>query len=56
VYVSIYFVTPRDLAWHIETSWDRILRQLMPLLVLLAMFVTAPVIAWYSRKSNGIDP
>jgi hypothetical protein len=56
VYVSIYFVTPRDLTWHIETSWDRILRQLMPLLVMLAMFVTAPVIAWYSRKRNGTDP
>ncbi|HEV7922577.1 MAG TPA: hypothetical protein VGR02_17475 [Thermoanaerobaculia bacterium] len=27
-FVIAYFVTPRDLQWHIETSWERLVRQL----------------------------
>lgn len=36
--VGAYFVTPHDLVWHVRWSWDRIVRQLMPALALLALF------------------
>ncbi|MBC7554634.1 MAG: hypothetical protein H7257_11715 [Taibaiella sp.] len=30
LYMGIYLITPRDLAWHLETSQSRLLHQLMP--------------------------
>ncbi len=56
VYIGVYFMTPRELGWHIETSWERVLRQLKPLIALVAMLPTAAVIASLSRKNNAIDP
>jgi hypothetical protein len=35
VYLCIYVVTPHDLEWHLQTSLDRLLLQLMPSAVLL---------------------
>jgi len=55
VYTAVYFVTPYDLNWHIETSWDRILRQVLPLIVLAALLPTAPVIASWLRRDNATD-
>ncbi|MFZ5830204.1 MAG: hypothetical protein ACOY3P_08950 [Planctomycetota bacterium] len=36
-YLMVYVVTPHDLAWHVNTSMDRLLVQLWPIL-LLAVF------------------
>ncbi len=33
-YLTIYAITPNDLAWHIASSYDRLLLQLFPALVL----------------------
>ena len=33
-YVGIYVITPRDLAWHLATSLDRLLLHLLPAAVL----------------------
>jgi hypothetical protein len=35
-FIAAYIVTPRDVAWHIRWSWERIVDQLGVLLVLLA--------------------
>jgi hypothetical protein len=56
IYVGVYFMTPRELAWHIQTSWERVLRQIMPLIVLTAILPSYPVIASVLRKRNGTDP
>jgi hypothetical protein len=56
VYAGVYFMTPRELAWHIDTSWERVLRQIMPLIVLMAILPTAPVIASLLRKKDATDP
>ena len=37
-FLAAYFVSPRDLDWHVQWSWERIVRQLMPVLALLAIF------------------
>ena len=55
VYVAVYFMTPRDLSWHIETSWDRVLRQIMPLVTLTAIIPTAAVIGFLVRGNNAAD-
>lgn len=55
VYVAVYFMTPRDLTWHIETSWDRVLRQIMPLITLVAIMPTAAVIGSLVRGNNATD-
>ncbi|MBU0517075.1 MAG: hypothetical protein KJ621_20150, partial [Proteobacteria bacterium] len=35
-FIGVYLVTPRSLAWHLATSYHRLLFQLWPVLVLLA--------------------
>lgn len=55
VYIGVYFMTPRELGWHIETSWERVLRQIMPLVVLVAMLPTAAVIGSWSRRNHATD-
>lgn len=37
-FIAAYFVSPRDLEWHVQWSWERIVRQLMPAIALLAVF------------------
>ncbi|MDP9192703.1 MAG: hypothetical protein M3P06_13465 [Acidobacteriota bacterium] len=56
VCAGVYFMTPRELEWHIDTSWERVLRQILPLIVLVAILPTAPVIASLSRKKDATDP
>lgn len=55
IYAGVYFMTPHELDWHIPTSWDRVLRQIMPLIALTALLPTAPVIASLLRRDNATD-
>ena len=55
IYAGVYFMTPRELDWHITTSWDRVLRQIMPLVALTALLPTAPVIASLLRRHHATD-
>lgn len=41
-FIGAYLVTPNDIAWHVKWSWERIVRQLMPAVALLAVFSTLP--------------
>jgi hypothetical protein len=34
VYMGIYVITPNDLEWHLSTSQDRLMHQLMPAMIL----------------------
>lgn len=54
-YAAVYLVTPYEVRWHIDTSWDRILRQILPFIALLAMLPTAAVIASVLRRNNATD-
>jgi len=36
-FIGAYLVSPHDLGWHIRWSWERIVHQLMPAAVLLAI-------------------
>jgi hypothetical protein len=38
-FVGAFFVSPKDLDWHVQWAWERIVRQMMPALALLAMLV-----------------
>ncbi len=40
-FMAVYLVTPRPLAWHLATSYHRLLFQLWPVLVLTAFFPAA---------------
>lgn len=53
-FIGAYLVTPYELAWHVRTSWERIVGQLMPALALLALLVT--VIRFRPENSNAFDP
>lgn len=53
-FLAVYVVTPNDLAWHVRTSAERILRQLMPAIALLALLIT--VIRFRAENANAIDP
>ena len=52
-FIGAYLVTPYDLAWHVRTSWERIVRQLLPAIALLALLVT--VIRFRVENTNAID-
>lgn len=38
-FVAAYFVSPRDLEWQVQWSWERLVRQLMPGIALLAILI-----------------
>jgi hypothetical protein len=40
-YALVYVLTPRDLAWHLRSSLDRLILQLMPSIVWVGMLVAA---------------
>ncbi|HEX6087895.1 MAG TPA: hypothetical protein VF266_25405 [Thermoanaerobaculia bacterium] len=42
-FLGAYFVSPRDLDWHVQWSWERIVRQLLPLIALVAIFANTTV-------------
>jgi hypothetical protein len=45
-YYMVYFLTPYSLAWHLESSFNRLLTQLWPsALLLYSMVVAPPVVA-----------
>lgn len=56
IYAGVYFMTPRDLMWHIDTSWGRVLRQIMPLIALTAILPTLRVIRFRAENTNATDP
>ena len=56
IYAGVYFMTPRDLMWHIDTSWSRVLRQIMPLIVLTAILPAFRVIRFRPENTNATDP
>lgn len=41
-FIAAYFVSPRELDWHVRWSWERIVHQLMPAIALLAVFAANP--------------
>lgn len=40
-FVAAFFVTPKDMEWHVRWAWERIVQQLMPIFALLAILVFA---------------
>lgn len=42
-FVAAYFISPRGIEWHVQWSWERIVRQLMPAVALLAVYTS-----WHS--------
>ena len=53
-FIGACLVTPYELAWHVRTSFERIVGQLRPALVLLALLVT--VIRFRAENTNATDP
>jgi hypothetical protein len=48
----VYILSPADLAWHLRSSFDRLLLQLWPLVVFIYfMLVQAPEEAFRERRS-----
>jgi hypothetical protein len=39
-FIGAYLVTPYELVWHVRNSWERLARQLLPAIALLALLVT----------------
>ena len=39
-FIGAYLVTPNDVVWHVRNSWERLARQLLPAIALLALLVT----------------
>jgi hypothetical protein len=42
-YFVVYLLTPHDLAWHLSTSINRLLSQIMPSLLFLYFLVVSPL-------------
>ncbi|MEX2661218.1 MAG: glycosyltransferase family 39 protein [Vicinamibacterales bacterium] len=40
VYTAVYLATPHDLAWHLRTSLDRVILQLLPTVIWLGCLLT----------------
>lgn len=41
-FLAAYFVTPHDVAWHVRWSWERLVAQLTPSLLFLAIALISP--------------
>lgn len=52
-FIGAYVVTPNEVVWHVRTSWERLVRQLLPAVALLALLVT--VIRFRVERTNAID-
>ena len=39
-FIGAYLITPYELSWHVRTSWERIVRQLLPAVALLALLLS----------------
>jgi hypothetical protein len=53
-FIGAYLVTPNEIVWHVRTSWERLARQLLPAIALLALLVT--VIRFRVENTNATDP
>jgi hypothetical protein len=54
-FALVYVLTPLDLAWHLRTSVDRVLLQLMPSMVWVGMVVTGRASdVWQTQSPNPI--
>jgi hypothetical protein len=53
-FIGAYLVTPNEIVWHVRTSWERIVRQLLPSIALLALLIT--VIRFRPENTNATDP
>ena len=49
-YYSIYIITPNDLEWHLETSFDRLFHQLYPALMYTMLLSLGSVVAFDENK------
>jgi hypothetical protein len=49
-YLSFYLLTPHNVEWHLTTSLDRLLLQLLPLL-LIWIFASLPALSAIRRKA-----
>jgi hypothetical protein len=52
-FIGAYLVTPNEVVWHVRTSWERLVRQLLPSIALLALLVT--VIRFRVGDTNATD-
>jgi hypothetical protein len=52
-FIGAYLVTPNEVVWHVRTSWERLARQLLPSIALLALLVT--VIRFRVGDTNATD-
>jgi hypothetical protein len=52
-FIGAYLVTPSDVVWHVRNSWERLARQLLPSIALLALLVT--VIRFRVGDTNATD-
>lgn len=44
IYLGIYFITPYDIVWHIKLSFERLIMQLFPALIVAGSFVARDVV------------
>jgi uncharacterized membrane protein YadS len=43
IYFFVYLLTPKDLAWHVSTSMERLVTQVFPSFILLFFLAVAPL-------------
>lgn len=53
-FICAYLITPNEVVWHVRTSWERLVYQLLPAIALLALLST--VIRFRAENTNAIDP
>ena len=51
-YFFIYVITPCDLKWHLETSFDRLLHQIMPALIYSIFYFSGKRIDSIFKKNS----
>ncbi len=56
VYIVIYFVTPRDPAWHIATSWPRLTAQIAAPLAYVVMIALANTLRGADAEARSGQP
>lgn len=52
-FIGAYLVTPADLEWHVRFSWERLVAQITPLLVILALVLLAPHLGGWPRSRSA---
>ena len=55
-FIAAYFVSPRELEWHVQWSWERIVRQVMPAVALLAVLVHQDLVARTQERGVAMPP